>query len=123
MNLNGCLNKWSINPISKQEVCELGYKMYDCHMDHMHNCHHDGYIGHVVTPESLKKKKYFCNSGKVLYIAFKLEKIETKEDVESFSIGISSVEMQKYLNLNYNYSNSKNMETINSLDSTHPSMG
>ena len=26
-------------------------------MDHMHNCYHDGNVGHIVTPESLK---YSC---------------------------------------------------------------
>ena len=90
--------------------------MHDCHMDHLPNCHHDGNVGHIATPESLK---YCCNSGKVLYIAIELEKIKTNEDVKPFLIGISSLEMKKYLNLNYNYSYSKNMQITNSLNPTH----
>ena len=38
---------------------------------------------------------------KNFYSAFEFRKIETKEDIEAFSIGISPVEIKKYLSLNY----------------------
>ena len=59
------------------------YGMYNCELDYMHNFDHDCNIGNFLSTKALK---YFDNSAKFLY----------KEGVEAFSVGIATVEMEKY---------------------------
>ena len=61
------------------------------------NCHRDGNIGNVL---SGKESRYCNNAEKSVYNALEFKKMETKEDIKA---GIPTVEIKKYLRLNYNF--------------------
>ena len=60
------------------------------------------------------------NSQKIVHEKFTNKKVETQDDIDNFSYGIPSIEIKNYLNAYRNFSYSKNMEAITSLNSTHP---
>ena len=74
----------------------------------MHNSHHDGNHGHFLTPAPLK---YCWNRANFYTTYLNLKKLKQKKMLNHF---------QLVFQFKYNYSYSKNMQTMNSLDAIHP---
>ena len=107
-NNNYLFDKGEMILAISMEGCKLGHGMHDCELDHIHNFHHDGNIGNFLSPKAVGYCDNTVNTEKFLYNVFEFKNIETKQDIEGFSIGISTAEIKKYLSLNYKkYGNNK----------------